>query len=142
MASIIRETTIATNPEEAWEALADFGRVHERLAAGFVTDCALDGDGVRIVTFVGGATAREQLVGVDGASRRLAYTVVDGPLPASHHNASAQVVDDGRTTRFVWVTDVLPDELAGRVAELMDRGIDAIKSTLEAARTPPGGVGP
>ena len=131
MASILRETTIATRPADAWEAVADFGRVHERLAAGFVTGCTVDGDGVRTVTFVGGATARERLVGVDEASRRLAYTVVEGPLGASHHNASVRVGDDGGRTRFVWVTDVLPDELAGPVAALMDRGLAAITSTLE-----------
>ena len=131
MASIIRETTIATDPADAWDAVADFGRVHERLAAGFVTDCVPEGDDVRTVTFVGGATARERLVGVDHASRRLAYTVVEGPLGASHHNASVRVVDDGGATRFVWVTDVLPNELAGPVARLMDRGLDAIASTLE-----------
>jgi hypothetical protein len=137
MASIIREATIATDPDAAWDALADFGRVHERLAAGFVTSCVLDGPGLRIVTFVGGAIARERLVGVDAAARRLAYTVVDGPLGATHHNAAAQVVDDGGTVRFVWVTDVLPDGLAAPVAVLMDRGLAAITATLEAAHSRP-----
>ncbi|HEX8802899.1 MAG TPA: SRPBCC family protein [Acidimicrobiales bacterium] len=136
MASIIRETTIDTSPDEAWDALADFGRVHERLAAGFVTGCVPEGPDVRTVTFVGGTTARERLVGVDATARRLAYTVVDGPLGATHHNASAQVVDDGGRVRFVWVTDVLPDELAGTVGDLMDQGLAAIAATLSHPRPP------
>ncbi len=36
MTSIIRETGIATTPEAAWDALRDFGALHE-LAAGFAS---------------------------------------------------------------------------------------------------------
>jgi len=43
--------------------------------------------------------------------------------------------DDGRT-RFVWVTDLLPDEMSDRTGAMMDRGIAAIRATLEAATTP------
>ena len=56
----------------------------------FVVDTHLDGDRARVVTFAGGAVAREVLVGVDDDARRLSYSVVEGPLGASHHNASAQ----------------------------------------------------
>lgn len=38
MASIRRETVIDCSPEQAWDALRDFGAVHIRLAPGFVTD--------------------------------------------------------------------------------------------------------
>jgi len=31
----------------------------------------------------------------------------------------------------VWIIDILPDELAGRIAELMDAGLRAIRTTLE-----------
>ena len=136
MASIIRETVIDADPADVWAALADFGAVHQRLAPGFVVDSVLEGPGTRVVTFFNGAVAREILVGVDEDARRVAYQVVEG-LPATHHNASAQViaVDAGRS-KFVWITDVLPDELAEGIGELMDRGIGAIKQTLEvAART-------
>ena len=34
-------------------------------------------------------------------------------------------------TRFVWTTDVLPDDLAPTIAGLMDTGIAAIRLTLE-----------
>lgn len=135
MATLRREAIINTTPARAWDALADFGHVDERLASGFVTACTEDEPGVRTLRFFNGVVAREALVGVDPEARRLAYTVADGPLGATHHNASAQVFDDddGRT-RFVWVTDVLPDELADTLGPLMDRGIEAIKATLEAAR--------
>ena len=68
-------------------------------------------------------------------ARRLAYTVADGPLGSTHYNGAAQVVDDGGRTRFVWVADVLPDALTDALGPLMDRGIQAIKATLERGRS-------
>ncbi|MDQ3758279.1 MAG: SRPBCC family protein [Actinomycetota bacterium] len=133
MASIHKEITIDARPEDVWDALRDFGAVHERLAPGFVVDARLDGDDARIVTFFTGSVAREVLVGVDEEARRLAYSVVEGPLPVTHHNASAQVLADGDgQARFVWITDVLPDAVAPHVDGLMAQGIAVIKQALEA----------
>jgi hypothetical protein len=136
MASVYREAAIAAPPEDVWAALADFGAVHERLAPGFVTACAVEaGSGARTVTFANGAVAREVLVGSDADHRRLAYTVVEGPLGAEHHNASAQVLaEPGGTSRFVWVTDVLPDHLAGTVGQMMDHGLAVMVETLTRPR--------
>jgi hypothetical protein len=133
MASIIKEVVIDARPADVWDALRDFGAVHTRLAHGFVVDCELDGPDCRLVTFPNGAVAREVLVGVDNSAQRLAYSVVEGPLETTHHNASAQVVSQGPDrSRFVWITDVLPDSAAAVIDELMDRGIGAIKQTLES----------
>jgi hypothetical protein len=131
MATVIRNTTIDLAPADAWAALSDFGGVHQRIAAGFVTDCTLDAPDVRTIRFVTGTVVKERLVGVDERARRLAYTVIESALGPSHHNAAAQIIEDADGTRFVWTTDVLPDELAPTIAALMDAGIAAIKSTLE-----------
>ena len=130
MATIIRQTMIDLSPADAWAALRDFGAVHQRLAVGFVADCTLDAPDVRTISFVSGAVAKERLVGVDDGARRLAYTVIDSSLQLAHHNASAQIIEDVDGTRFVWTTDVLPDDLAPTVAGLMDAGIAAIGLTL------------
>ncbi len=131
MASIRKEILIDAPPEDVWAALRDFGALHERLVPGFVVDARLDGD-TRILTFFNGAVAHERLVDIDDGARRLVYTVVEGPLGSTHHNASAQVFSDGDgRSRFVWITDVLPDDLATRTGELMERGIGVIKQTLE-----------
>lgn len=133
MASIIKEIRIDADADAAWAALRDFGGVHERLVPGFVVACERDGPETRVVTFFNGAVAREVLVGIDDDAHRLAYTVVDGPLDSTHHNASAQVVPEGGDgIRFIWITDVLPDAVATMVSELMDRGIAVIKQTLES----------
>ena len=134
MATIIKEAIIDASPEDAWGALRDFGAVHERLVPGFVVDCRLDDDGSRVVTFFNGAVAREILIGVDEAARRLAYAAVEGPLGSTHHNASAQVLAaPGGGTRFVWTTDVLPDAVAPIVDQMMARGIAVIEETLAGA---------
>jgi carbon monoxide dehydrogenase subunit G len=136
MASIRKETSIDAPPDDVWAALRDFGAVHKRLVPGFVTDSRLEGD-VRVVTFFNGVVAREMLVGVDDRARRLAYSVVEGPLGSTHHNASAEVIAeaDGRS-RFVWTADVLPDDVAAPMSELMDQGIGVIKRTLESELAP------
>lgn len=134
MATVSRDVVIKAAAGPCWEAVRDFGALHERLAPGFVTDVQLAGPRERRVTFFTGAVASEYLVGRDDATMRLAYTVTDSPMGSSHQNASVQVIPDGDDQcRFVWIIDVLPDELEGRVAALMDHGLDAIRTTLQAA---------
>lgn len=134
MASIVKEVIVDAPAPICWDALRDFGALHQRLAAGFVTGAKMVGERDREVTFFTGAGARERLVGIDEELMRLAYAVVDSPLGSTHNNASAQIipVGDGRR-RFVWITDVLPDDLSGRIAQLMDARLKAIKKTLESA---------
>jgi uncharacterized protein YndB with AHSA1/START domain len=132
MASIRKEIEIDARPEDVWDALRDWGAIHERLVPGFVVDARLDGAD-RIVTFFNGMEARELLVDLDDDARRLAWSVVDGPY--THHNGVAQVfaVDGGRS-RFVWVADLLPDAAAAATGEMMEQGIGVVKQTLEAAQ--------
>ncbi|HEY0390399.1 MAG TPA: SRPBCC family protein [Solirubrobacterales bacterium] len=129
MASIRKERMIEARPEAVWEALSDWGAAHQRLVPGFVVETRLDGAD-RVVTFFNGAVARERLVDLSEEDRRLVWSIVDGPY--AHHNGAAQVFanEDG-TTRFVWVADLLPDDLAPITDELMERGVDTVKRTLE-----------
>ena len=83
---------------------------------------------MRVVTFFNGLVAREQLVAREDDVQRIAYASVGGR--ATHHNASVQVFANGEGARVVWITDVLPDELATPMAEMMDRGIEVMRKTL------------
>lgn len=137
MASIRRETLIDAPPDDVWSALRDWGALHERLVPGFVVDTRLDGD-VRIVTFGSGTVLRERLVDLDDETRRIVWSVVDGPY--AHHNASAQVLaeEDGRA-RFVWIADLLPDDLADSTGDAMTVGTDVVRKTLEVRAEQHGG---
>jgi carbon monoxide dehydrogenase subunit G len=129
MASIIRQIHIDARPGDVWEAVRDVGALHERLVPGFVVDTRVE-PGARVVTFGDGSVVRELLVGQDDDHRRLAWSATGGM--STHHNASAQVLDDGHGgTEFVWITDVLPDELADPIRLRMDRGLAVIKVTME-----------
>ena len=128
MASIRREIVIEASPDNVWDAVADWGALHQRLAPGFVTDCRVEGRD-RVVTFFNGSVVRERIVDCDEASRRLVWSIVDGPY--GHHNGAAEVIADGAArTRFVWTTDLLPDELADGTAQMMEHGLSAVASTL------------
>ena len=98
---------------------------------GFVTDCRLEGD-ARVVTVANGVVARELIVDLNDADRRLVWASVGGR--PSHHNASAQVFAEGvGNSRLVWTADFLPNELAPAIAAMIEQGILAAKKTLEAA---------
>lgn len=127
MASITQRIPLAVPAERAWAALRDVARPHH-LFAGIVTATRTDSDD-RVVTFADGREVRERIVAIDESARRLAYTVVDGPF--AHHHASfvVEATSDGCTV--TWVTDLLPDEAAPGVAELMAAGAAAMTSTLE-----------
>jgi len=131
MASVHREIVIERPVDDVWDALADVGALHTRLVRGFVTDCRLE-PGARVVTFANGLVARELIVSVDPARRRVAWSVVGGRL--SHHNASAQAFAEGDgACRVVWVADFLPDENAGAIAAMVEQGLQAMQRTLAAA---------
>jgi carbon monoxide dehydrogenase subunit G len=130
MAHIRKEISIDASPEAVWDALRDWGALHERLVPGFVVDTKLDGED-RIVTFANGMVVRELLVDLDDDARRLAWSIVGGPY--THHGASAQVFPDGENAcRFVWIADLLPNELAAPTGEAMQQGTNVVKQTLEA----------
>jgi len=130
MASIRKEIVIEASPKHVWDAVRDVGAVHERLAPGFVVDTRLEA-GARVVTFANGLVARELIVDVDDEARRLAWAVVGSPR-LTHHNASMQVFDDGdRGSRVVWIADLLPDEIAGTIAAMIEEGLGTMKKTLE-----------
>jgi carbon monoxide dehydrogenase subunit G len=130
MASIRQEMQVAASAERIWDAVRDVGEIHRRLVPGFVTDCRLEGN-ARIVTFANGMVAREVIVDLDEIARRLVWSATGGRL--SHHNASLQVfAEDATHSRLVWIADLLPDELEGPIASMIEDGMRAMKKTLEA----------
>jgi hypothetical protein len=109
--------------------MRDVGALHTRLVPGFVTDTRLE-PGARIVTFGNGKVVREAIVTVDDDERRLVWSASGGSL--THHNGSVQVfaAPDG-AARVVWIADLLPNEAANAIGEMMDQGMASMKRTLD-----------
>jgi len=129
MAHIRKELTVAAPVGKVWDAFRDLGNVHTRLAPGFVVGCTLEGE-ARVVTFANGLVAKELIVDLDDAARRLAYSARSERL--AHHNASFEVLEAGpNATRILWRADVLPHEAAKVVGPMMDEGCRAMKRALE-----------
>ena len=128
MTTIRKDIHLAADVDTVWDALRDVGNVHERLCPGVLTDAQLDGD-ARVVTFANGFVARELIVDIDDDTHRVAYAVVDGPF--LHHHASMEVaVEPDGGSRIIWVTDLLPDDLAPMVDGLVQQGAAAMQGVL------------
>lgn len=128
MASLRREFRVGASAHEVWDAFRDVFAVHTRLAQGFVVDCRRDGED-RVVTFANGLVARELIVDVDDAQRRLAYSARSERL--RHHSAWFQVYDTAHGgCTVVWTADLLPHAAAPAVGAMMDEGVAAMTKTL------------
>ena len=131
MATVRKETEIARNQAFVWDAVRDVGAIHKRLVPGFVTDCKLEGDS-RIVTFGNGMVVREIIVSVDDEICRHAWSARGQPF--THHNASLQVFPEGNEKcRVVWIADMMPNEIANTVGEMVAQALAVMKQTLERA---------
>jgi carbon monoxide dehydrogenase subunit G len=129
--SVSVDVFIEVDPADVWAAIADIGAVHRRLLPGRVADVRLDGD-VRTLVMADGVEVRELIVGLDHTQRRLAYSVQGGQRMAlTHHHASFQVFPEGRGSRLVWITDVLPHTLEPQVRARVERGVVEMKQVLE-----------
>ena len=129
MASIRKEIRIDAPVDRVWAALRDVGALHTKLVPGFVKDTQMEGD-TRVVTFGNGMVAREEIVSIDPAQHRVAWAIVGGQF--RHYSGAAWVESDPKGgSRFVWTADLLPNDLAGDVEQMMTVGIAVVKRTLE-----------
>src|SRR5262245_43896675 len=130
VASIRKEIQVRREREVVWDAIRDVGAIHKRLVPGFIVDCRLEGDS-RYLTFGNGTRIREIIVDVDDRHYRHVWSARGAPF--THHNASIQVfAEDEASCRLVWIADLLPDDVAGSVEEMIQQGLNTMKATLEA----------
>ncbi|MBL8548438.1 MAG: SRPBCC family protein [Hyphomonadaceae bacterium] len=128
MATIFKEFSVAAAPGAVWAAFKDVGAV-DKLAKGFVTATRMAEPDTRIVTFANGMEARETIVSVDDARKRLAYWINRNER-LIHHNGVFEVFADGAGSRVTWTVDLLPDEMAGPIGGMMDMGAAAMRESL------------
>ena len=133
MATICKEIEIKRSKEFVWDAIRDVGSIHKRLVPGFVVDCKLEGDW-RTVTFANGLVVVELIVDIDDKTCRHCWSARGGPL--THHNASIQVFGEGQDKcRVVWVADLMPNEIAEKIAAMIQQALNTMKQTLESSPT-------
>ena len=131
MATIRKEIRIDRSKEFVWDAIRDVGAIHRRLVPGFVVDCQLEGDW-RTVTFVNGLVVRELIVSVDDKTSRHSWSARGGTL--THHNASVQVFAEGdHQSRVIWIADLMPNEAADEISEMIGHALRTMKETLESS---------
>lgn len=132
MPTIRKEILIEASPEHVWDAISDVGAVHHRLVPGYTEDTIMNGCERTLVLPQGGIT-REFIVSVDEKQRRMAYAVKETRMPLLHHHASFQVFPHGdHGSKLVWITDFLPEHLAGEIQARIHRGAEVMKETIEA----------
>ena len=128
----IRETIAINAPPAAlWDAIADVGAIHTRVAPTLVADTKLDREGAaRIVTFANGAVLHENIVSLDHETRELVWTAQGGPW--THHNAWLTVTDraDGGGN-VTWTADVLPHSAGEIIAGFVSAGLQDMKQHYE-----------
>jgi hypothetical protein len=131
MASITREVALDVAAGKVWAAMRMVGDAH-KLFDPVLVDASVDGD-TRTVRFANGMVVRERILDIDDERCRVAYAALDVPGMTYHH-ASMQVVETAsdRST-FIWITDVLPDEIGSAIEPLIDEGSRAIKQNVEQA---------
>ena len=131
----IRQTiAIDAPPATLWDAIADVGALHTRVAPGMVLSTELANDGaVRIVTFANGAVLHEAIVSLNHETRELVWSAQGGPW--THHNASLTVT--GRADgggEVTWTADVLPDSAGEMIAGFVAAGLQTMKAHFEGPK--------
>ena len=128
MASVVKDVRVAVEPGAVWRVLRDPAGLL-RVFPKMLTRVEMEGD-VRTLTFANGMTVREKIVTIDNDAMRIVYSASGGRT--THHNASFQVFADEKGSRIVWITDLLPNEMAEPIASLMSAGLADMKAALEA----------
>jgi hypothetical protein len=128
MATLRETLDLHASAQIVWDAVREVGALHTKLVRGFVIDTRMEA-GARVVTFVNGLTVREEIVGIDDGTRRLAYAIPGDRF--RHYQGTVEVHDNGAGSRLVWTIDLLPDEHAEGVRALMLQGAAAMRATLD-----------
>lgn len=121
MGSIYAETQINRPAADVWAEVRDVGSVTKVLD--IVLSSSAEGD-VRSCTMASGNELTEKILSIDDDNLRVGYMVIDG-LPVEQHAASMQVFPDGDSACTLrWITDIKPDEMAERLAPLLQTSLD------------------
>ena len=135
MPEFVVDKVIDADADAAWKVLADFGAL--AWAPG-IESCEVEGpDGIGQLRKVqaGPVQIVERLEKLDAAAKTLAYSIVEGPLPAENYLAtvSLEAAGEGKT-RVQWGarfdTPALDDDAAKAVAAGVEGSYSAMVDAL------------
>ena len=121
------EIEIDRPADEVWAVVGDFGGI------GFmpgVESVQVDGD-VRTVGTMG-IEVKEKLVTHDDASRTIAYSIIAGPVPVEHHQATIQVEEAGEKSHVTWTVETDDADSATFFNSVYEGSLTALKAHVEA----------
>ena len=121
------EVSIDRSPDDVWALVGDFGGLGDWMPG--IESCELDGDVRKLQTM--GMEIHEQLKERDDGARRIAYSIVQSPMPVEHHLATLTVTPDGDGSKLEWAYEVRPDEMAAAFGPVYEGSAQAVKQQLE-----------
>jgi len=129
MATIYRSAQLFVPASVAWDFIDRYTRSEVHAFTNCVSERQIDD--YRVVVTADGMEFWERNVTVDPERMRAVYAIPTFP-GAEHHQAEMRVVDDGEgRSALLWITDLLPHDLA----EAMAPSYDELMIDLGAAIT-------
>jgi hypothetical protein len=131
MATIYRSAELTVPADVAWRFLDRYTRSEVHVFANCVSERQVDD--FRVVVTADGMELWEQNITVDVERRRAVYTVPGIP-GVKHHQAEMRIdVDPDGVVTLVWITDLLPHELADTLSPVYDTLFADLLSAVEAS---------
>ena len=127
MAKGMNEIDIARSADDVWKVAGDFGGLGGWMPG--VETCTVDGD-VRTIS-MSGMEIGERLVSRDDAARVYVYSIVSGPAPVDHHEATITVTPAGSGSHVTWAVDVEPETMLALFTQIYGQSLDALKAHCE-----------
>jgi carbon monoxide dehydrogenase subunit G len=127
VASGMSEIDIARSADDVWKVAGDFGGLASWMPG--IEKCTVDGD-VRTID-MNGMQIGERLVRRDDAERVLVYSIVSGPAPVDHHEATITVTPAGAGSHVTFAVDVAPDSMLDLFNTIYQQSLDALKAHVE-----------
>lgn len=101
-----KTVTIKADPAKVWAIVKDFGNIHGWHPGVASTKVEKKGeDTFRTLTFKDGGHVYEKLRGIDDASMKIKYEIIEGTLPLTDYNAVMTVEkgDKAGETKVTWM---------------------------------------
>ena len=118
MAGLSYRAPLSVDAEVGWDFLDRYTRAEVHVFSSCISERRVDD--YRVVTITDGSEVWEQNVTVDPQRLRAVYRV-PGLAGSEHHQAEMRIeTDESGAAHLVWVTDILPHDIADLLRDTYD----------------------